>query len=654
MPPTPFCHDEQQLAETVSWLVSNEPRKVLVVAGVVGSGRRTFLECLATRLTEVGRRTEVVALRLDGFEPTAAGVAGFVEFRLAFGRPYSAPLSAQFRKLFELVKAADATASTSARWAICFALLFELETPGLVLTQLLGVTERLTPERVLLQVVAHAVERAAWLLHVAAESTLSDATVDWLLVTVLEARGVSVAFSCALSLPSEVFAGRIQRSSKPHSVRRLELRPIEPEQAEARLRELASLHRLELDKDQIEDLAKAAQGSEGRLGRELSLQLRAAGSQLDDRSPRARLAVWFAGLGDDEPKLRRVLEWAAACGDAVPILPLLAAAELSQADAERFIDRLDDELCGEAAKLPLFDDLAYRHPGFPGLSVYRFRDRALHLALLDQADATAQQTAEHELLQFLSTRMAQATRGLAQLFVNLTERVQFELSAGPRQRLRLWVGAAEQADLQALLTADVSAGRLPAEALLRTSLQDQALPPTARLALLEAAATKESELPHERRVMLASLRTELLAAVGRIPEALASAEQGLAVLSSQQPEPLGLRGLLLFLSANCHRRLGQWDLALVAFRQAADEASKPRPDGSVDFQNWGVCLAEAGHCHAERQEWADAAKLLREGIATLGRVPATEGRMRDEQLAQLEHNLAVCEAKLQEAAAASG
>jgi tetratricopeptide (TPR) repeat protein len=404
---------------------------------------------------------------------------------------------------------------------------------------------------------------------------------------------------------------------------------------------------------QLEDLAKAAQGSEGRLGRELSRALREAGSQFDDRSPRARLAIWFAGLGEDEPKLRRVLEWAAACGEYVPVLPLLAAAELSQADAERFIDRIDDELCGESATLPLFEDVAYRHPGFPGLSVYRFRDRDLHLALLDQVDAAAQQNAERELLQFLSTRLAQATRSLAQLFINLTERVQFELSAGPRQRSRLWVGVAEQADLQALLTADVTAGRLPADALLRTSLQDQALPPTARLALLEAAATKEAELPHERRVMLASLRTELLAALGRIPEALASAEQGLAVLSAQQPEPIGLRGLLLFLSANCHRRLGQWDRALAFFQKAADEASKPRPDGSVDYQNWGVCLAEAGHCHAERQEWAEAAKLLREGIATLGKVPA-DGAVRDQQIKQLEHNLAVCEAKLQESAAAPG
>jgi tetratricopeptide (TPR) repeat protein len=193
---------------------------------------------------------------------------------------------------------------------------------------------------------------------------------------------------------------------------------------------------------------------------------------------------------------------------------------------------------------------------------------------------------------------------------------------------------------------------LPADALLRTSLQDQALPPTARLALLEAAATKDSELPHERRVMLASLRTELLAALGRIPEALTSAEKGLAVLSSQQPEPIGLRGLLLFLSANCHRRLGQWDQALVSFRQAADEAAKPRPDGSVDYQNCGVCLAEAGHCHAERKEWAEAVKLLREGIDTLKRVPP-DARVKDEQIAQLEHNLAVCEAKLQEAPVAS-
>ncbi|MET0387646.1 MAG: hypothetical protein ABW321_16875, partial [Polyangiales bacterium] len=331
----------------------------------------------------------------------------------------------------------------------------------------------------------------------------------------------------------------------------------------------------------------------------------------------------------------------------------LAACEVSQADAERLIDRLDDELCGEEAALPLLEDIAYRHPGFPGLSVYRFRDHALRLALLDELDTAAQLESEKKLLQFLGQRMGIATRALAQLFVNLTERVQFDLSAGPRQRARLWIGPAEQTALEGLLCADVAAGRLPAEALFTTAQQDHALPPHARLSLLAAAAVKAGEMPGDRRVMLTGLRTELLCATGRFADALTSADAGFELLSAINPEPPGVRGLLLFLRANCQRQLGQLDAALASFQQAAEEAKKPRADGIVDHHNLGVCLAEAGHCHAERKEWVQASTLLQQGIAEL-RQSAMDQKLRDEQIAQLERNLAVCQAKQQEASPPAG
>jgi tetratricopeptide (TPR) repeat protein len=154
-------------------------------------------------------------------------------------------------------------------------------------------------------------------------------------------------------------------------------------------------------------------------------------------------------------------------------------------------------------------------------------------------------------------------------------------------------------------------------------------------------------------VLLASLRTELLCAIGRFPDALASADAGFDLLATQQPEPPGVRGLLWFLRANCQRQLGHVDAALLSFRQAAEEAAKPRPDGSIDYHNRGVCLAEAGHCHAERKEWEEAATLLRAGIEAL-RQSGGDARVRDEQLAQLEQNLAICEARQQAPAPPAG
>ncbi|MEY4578237.1 MAG: hypothetical protein RL701_2940 [Pseudomonadota bacterium] len=643
-----LSHDEQQLTAAANWLGvvepgsdANQSRKVLVVAGAVGSGRRSFIEAITESMNERGKPIELLHLDLDGFEPTGPGVGGFVEFRLTFGSGYSEALAAQFQKLLERV-VQDPLANTSTQWAVCFALLLELSAPAAALTETLTETAPLQPARVIQRALTHAAGRGACLVHVPATTTFSDATMPWLIATVLESVHVSLAFSCALGLPSEALLGRPRR---PLSVQRFELQ-LSPEQALARLQTLDQ----SLNAAQRERLVQISQGNPGRLGRALESQLAAVAGEAD--TTRALLDIWFKSLGPDEAKLRRVLIWAVACGDVVPILPLLAAGELSQADAERFIDRVDDDLCGPDAAVPLFDDLAYRHPGFPGLSVYRFRDSALRAALLDDPDPPAQLEAERVLLQFLGARMVGATRSIAQLFVNLCERVQFQASAGPRQRLRLWVGPAEQAELQTVLSEEVSAGRLPAEALLRTALQDQTLPVHPRLALLEAAAIKESELPHERQVMLASLRTELLCGMTRFADALVSAERGFELLSAQQPEPAGLRGLLMFLRANCQRQLGQVDAALESFKLAAEDAAKPRPDGSVDLHNHGVCLAEAGHCHAERNEWAPAVALLREGIASLKQcASAGDKRVRQEQVTQLEHNLSVCEAKLQETAA---
>lgn len=647
--PSSFCHDEQQFNAASAWLAGDAPRKVLVISGVVGSGRSYLVRSLAEKVAAQGRRTVLLSLVLDGFEPSGAGLPAFIAFRLELGvgRKHAEPVADQVRKLHaQLAGENDPLVNSSGRWAVAFASVLELEDPAPVLTELLA-TPALTPEQMLARVLVHvqAAGEGLCIFHVPADTTLSDPTAQWLLSTVFGQPKVALFFSCAPQLPSEVLVGRLPPET---SVRRLDLPQLTEEQAVARLRDQAHAEKLGIAASQLSTLAQAAQGSEGRLARVLSATAAADAST----TPRARLDAWFATLGDDEARLRRVLTWAAACGDAMPILPLLAACETSQADAERLIDCLDEQVCGDEAVLPLFEDLAYRHPGFPGLATYRFRDRSWRLALLDAPDAAAQQTAERELLQFLSTRMAVASRSIAQLFVNLSERVQFDTSAAPRQRLRLSVGLAEQSALENLLGGEVRAGRLPADALLRTALQDQSLPVHPRLALLDAAAVKEAELPHERRVMLASLRTELLCALQRFADALTSAQRGFELLGAQQPEPPGLRGLLLFLSANCYRQLGKVEDALASFKAAAEEAAKPRADGTIDLHNRGVCLAEAGHCHAERQEWGPAVGLLREGIAVL-RSAKGDPRVRDEQVAQLEHNLRVCETKLQEASAAA-
>jgi tetratricopeptide (TPR) repeat protein len=643
-----LCHDEKQLAAAVSRLETVQPRQIMILAGVVGSGRRHFLHIVAERLTQRGQTTQIVPLSLDGFEPLGPGLPPFVEYQLAFGRggqERPEALAAQFRQLAERI-AKNPAAAVDGRWAVVFALLLQLpDSEGeATLTGLLASETALAPEPIGAKALADlSASPARLLLHIPAESTLSDTTLFWAMSQAFEHPKVCMVFSCAPQLASEALTGGARI---PCSGLRVEL-PMKPDIALTRAREVNHTASLGLDEAALTRVAQQCHGSAGRLARELELVVAAkAGAVEADQPVRAQLDRWFSTLGDDAPMLRKLLCWAAACGEVAPILPLMAAAQCTQADAERIIDRLDEEVCGPDAPLPMLDDLAYRHPGFPGLAVYRFRDPALRQALLDAADPAAQLESERELLNFLGQRLGIGTRSTAQLFVNLAERVQFEHSAGARQRLRLWVSPAEALPLEQLLRADVTAGRLPADALFTTALRDHTMPPHQRLALLEASAVQETELPVDRRTMLTGLRTELLCGLGRFQEALTSAERGFELLGQQDPEPQGVRGLLLFLRANCQRQLGQPDAALVSFKEAAEQAKKPRPDGSIDYHNIGVCLAEAGHCHAEREQWEPAVALLREGIAALRQSPMDEN-VKNEQIAQLEKNLAVCEAKLQ-------
>lgn len=623
-----FCHDVSQLTAALDKLNASEPGKLLILAGPAGSGRRRVLEWLAERS---GAR--VVPLDLDGFEPTGPGVARFVEFRSAFGREREdeEERAAQLVKLVERVHALPAAAS-SGRWAAAFALTLELPDERAFCAELLALEDaQLTPERMLTGALERLSADTPLIVHVPSESTLSDPTLEWFVARTREHARVRLAFSCASQLASEALVPAAREGLAPL---RIELGgQCTREQLEARLASRG------VPESERAALCEASGGSVARLGRALEAQLTAA-----DSAP-ARLNAWLESCGEDGPRLRAVLQLCAACGEAAPILPLLAASNMSQADAERFIDIIDEGLCGPEAPLPMFDDLAYRHPGFPGLSVYRFRDPGLRHALLDTADPKA----ERALLEFLSTRMSLGTRSVTQLFLNLVERAQFDASAAPRQRLRLWIGPAEQAALQALLRKEVETKRLNADALFTTAQRDQSMTVFQRLALLEASVDDESKLPPDRRLVFNALHAELLVATGSFQAALATAERATELLAQQPSEPAGMRGLLMFLTANCQRQLGRFDVAAESFKAAAAEAGKPRPDGKVDFHNQGVCLAEAGHCHAERGEWQAAVALLTEGIALLKR-PDNEQKVPPEQLTQLERNLSVCRAKLQEPA----
>jgi hypothetical protein len=602
--------DPQALAASVALLQSNRAPKVLILSGLPGSGRRQFLEQLAQSFGAAN----ILQLDLDGFEPIGPGLPAFLEFLLAFERRHDADVQAQLRQVWQPI-VSDPAAADSSKWAAVMSLTLGLTEPVPPLRAALGGGARPDAAAVLQACLAEQNGGAPWIVHVPAEVTLPEPLGQWLVRECAGSGSIALAFSCAPPTASDALVGLRRGWCAPL---RLEFSPP-------------------------------------------TLQPSAAGLAL-----RTRIEASLAECEDDAPRLRRFLALALVCGEVAPSLPLMAAAGFSQAEAERCVDQIDDRLCGHDDGPAVFEDLAYRHPGFPGLSVYRFAEPQTRALLREELEPTALASSADELWTFLSTRLGVATRSVAQLFANLGLPEKPDRAAGPLQRLRLWVGPNEVQALQDLLTEDVRAGRLPSEALFGAAQRDATMPAHQRLALLEASTEQPpaapsgespgpapavvsagAAVPIDRALATAVLRTELLCALSKFVPAIASAEEAQRVLAAQFSEPAGVKGLIFFLTANCRRRLGQLDQALAAFGAATDEAARPRPDGTVDHHNIGVCLAESGHCHAERGEWSEAIRLLGDALAQLKQA-GTDNQLHHEQVAQLERNLAVCQAKLAE------
>ncbi len=526
-----------------------------------------------------------IVLSLDGFEPDGPGLATFVAFRATRRWAQASPVGASIVAASEEVVRAGG-AATSTPWAITFALLTACPDPAAALRRWRreggAAARRSTPLALLAAVAAPHQREGQLLVQVDPETTLPDHAGAWLVASAHRLGAVSVAFSCEPSA-AEDLAGDAGDTADP----------IRLGQAATRA---------------------AAQAPAGLPG----------GPAMD---------------GEVDQALRRFLELAALCGSAAPVRPLLSALGLGEEAAERLVDLLDEHLCGGDA--PVLEDLGYRHPGFPGQLAYAFRDPAQRRRLLAGLPEAHRVALAQRLRAHLAPLLPVKTRAVARLFVNLGEAAGPPAGEGPRQRLRLWGGADDAGALERALREDLQAGRQVASTLRATALSEGPLSDHVRMAML-CAITGEAPCADPSTALAEVLRrTSLLREAGRLAEAAASAEDGLRWLATVAEPPAGARGALLFLAAQCHRARHRPAAALERYAQAADEAARPGPDGEVDHARLGACLGEAGRCHSERGEWAEAIRLLGDALHQLG-LGLAQGRVEEGLVALVERNLAAC------------
>ncbi len=119
------------------------------------------------------------------------------------------------------------------------------------------------------------------------------------------------------------------------------------------------------------------------------------------------LAALFSAHPDLDKLLRSVLLFGILCGEAFPPKLLLELMGVSEEEADEVIDVIDAELVDQ---LGWIDDLEFRHPGFPGLQVYRIAHPQLVGTVLHRVGAETASAGASELLEALTHRLPPWTR----------------------------------------------------------------------------------------------------------------------------------------------------------------------------------------------------------------------------------------------------
>lgn len=390
-------HDAHELETAAAFLggpgVAGEGPSVLVLsADLPGAGRSYFLESMAFRLRETAAPPRVVHLDLAGFEPDRpdAMAAFFVHqagrHRAAPSRELAAGLAARSFPPHE-----DS--------AILMALLLALDEPEKTLAGLGDDAPAALIENLLGELAA----AGPLVLHFADFAQLSEARRSALVELAERRPGLFVAFSCFGEADEKVAPGA------RFAVFRTEIEPL----SLAELREALADRGATLAPEASEALWKATGGEPALIGPRLG---ELATDGLPESEIERELAALFAAHPHLDKLLRSVLLFGILCGEAFPPKLLLELMGVSEEEADEVIDLIDAELVDQ---LGWIDDLEFRHPGFPGLQVYRIVHPQLAGTVLHRVGAETASSGAKELLEALAHRLPPWTRSTAALHLAL-------------------------------------------------------------------------------------------------------------------------------------------------------------------------------------------------------------------------------------------
>lgn len=564
------------------------PSVLVLSADVRGAGRSYFLDALAFRLRYEALPPLIWHLDLSGFEPDhPQAILAYLGYQI---EKRQARLAGQKEELLKIAKPLSQWLLPTELGATLVALFLELRDPVQAFEKLLaaeadglwGPARR--PEEALERALVDLTQDRRVVLHVVDFAHLKE-TMRLRLVELAEKMPrVFVAFSC-YGEPNKGVAPLAR-----HEVLRIEIDPLSQ-------RELRQLIDRRLDPNDLPDaLVEAVWRSTGgipaRVGARMAeLVAEAAivdegqGWRLTEQGMTAeevaarfrseindRLDGWLLGQGDNGQPLRNLLVLGALCGDVFPpklFLGLMDGIE-DEEHADTLIDEIDDYLVEE---LGWIEDLEFRHPGFPGMQVYRFAHPALAGVLLHKVGAEGASRTAKDLREALEKKFPPWTLGAGLLHLALCRHLAPAYQKPVLEQLSWWAGMEESALLERRVREKIESGEIDSEVVWQLVFQTtEKWPPYRRLALLDAYAgaqiktpsdgrsryVRVSNLPMERTPIYVFERGHLLFDLGRYEEAVEAGATAVELLADRAGE------LESYLAA-CHlhgmalMEAGHWD-----------------------------------------------------------------------------------------------
>ena len=652
-------HREETIDAVVRTLASHKTSKVIILSGTDGIGRGYVWSAAIHRLRQQGIDWNVVELDLDGFEPDVDSMQKFIAFLLARREGASKACEAARAPTSEAIEAvAQATAKVSGpigHTAIGVAILLAAgKSLNAVLKHLeskesTGPLPSLPSSAWLARLLQELAEDRPLALYCRKPAHLT-APIKRILREVGD-RNSRLALAIA-SIPADDSA-----SAWPHAL----VAPLRVEVSLLTLDEMRSaftrrFHPHRCPQDVIDALWSASGGKQrditSRLGelaakRQLQqdeegcwyvsgdLRAIAAVAQLDDEF----LQPLYVLLEQLNPQTRqdlvRFLAIAALCGDFAPSRSIGRFLDLPPERAEELIDLVDTTLVcppnrrsssfaelSDEVWVPYFDDLEYRHAGFPNQSVYHFRSPLIRQAILGQASFCDWPSTATEFLAALRETLPATTRAAAEVHLSVatvlgdTERRRCELLL-----LSWWVGEQESEALEEILVESLRKRTLHPESLWLVMLRfNRSLlwPPHRCLAVVNAYARQEGGPPLAHLPDVHLSRSILFSEMGRFEAALEDARLAVALLEADDIHGHGdheILGRSLYQVGDCLSGLRQFAEARPWFERAIAAAEQGNVHGRIDHTALGSSLHQVGHCLSSLEQFAEARPWFERAVA---------------------------------------